>query len=250
MAQQAVAVSHSKDPMTNQQKMVNFTRSHLLRTFPSYRHTKIAHPKNYDPVLPWSLGCQLVSMNLHSADEHLLVAEGRFRQNGSCGYVLKPPYLIESSMEAPKEEQWRIRVLRGGYLPKPEYWSVSHSRCVNPFVKITVYDSNNSKSREAHHMTTVVKCNGLNPIWDEGSGFEFAVSHPLVAMLSITVWDTSDSGVEDFIAGAALPVAHLRQGYRSVALFDSWHTRSVAFALASLLVNCEKVHWGGVHEVC
>ena len=86
-----------------------------------------------------------------------------------------------------------------------------------------------------------MNCNGLNPVWDEKNGFEFVVSRPWVAMLSISVYDKPEHGIDDFVAGAAIPVSQLRQGYRSVALFDSTHSRTGPFAFASLLVNCQKL---------
>lgn len=254
MAQQAVTALHEKDPSTTCKKMLAFTRLHLFRAFPSRKHVSNGEIKNLDPVLLWSLGCQLVSMNFHRPDEHLLVAEGRFRQNGACGYVLKPPHMIEKDLanQIPKEERWVIRILRGNYIPKPEHRYNSHARCISPFVKCVIYDANsaNSSKVQQQHLTDVVKWNGFNPIWDEKDGFEFVVSRPDVAMVSITVWDMSDSGVEDFIGGASLPISHLRQGYRSVALFDSSNSRCGAFALASLLVNCQKMQWGQGSEVC
>jgi hypothetical protein len=241
MAHQAVALSHSKDPKSSRRKMLSFTKSHLCRTFPSKLHLKHTQASNNDPVLPWSMGCQLVAMNFHTPDEHLLVAEARFRQNGSCGYVLKPLDLTEGSTKSLKEQRWKIRVLRGSYLPKPDFRHAVQTGCVSPFIKMTLYDGN-STSKETQHVTAAVSCNGLNPVWDETAGFEFVVLRPSVAMVTIAVWDRADHGVESFIAGAAFPVAHLRQGYRSVALFDSSHTRSGPFALASLLVNCQKVY--------
>jgi len=90
-------------------------------------------------------------------------------------------------------------------------------------------------------MTGIVRSNGLNPVWDEKDGFKFVVTRPWVAMLSVIVYDKLENGMEDFVAGASIPIAHLRQGYRSVALYDSSHTRSGLFSFASLLVNLQKV---------
>ncbi|CAB9504809.1 Inactive phospholipase C-like protein 1 [Seminavis robusta] len=244
MAHQGLALAHSKDHKTVQRKMVHFTRNHLCRIFPSNSSISDSASKNFDPVLPWSLGCQLVAANHHAPDENLMLVAARFRQNGSCGYVRKPSALTRPSNISNKEQRWRIRVLRGSYLPKPDVRVSSHhhtNRCVRPFVKVVLHDGEDPSEKGQQHRTSVVPSNGLNPVWDDKQGFEFVVSQPWVAMLSIMVFDKSDNGMEDFIAGSAVPVAHLRQGYRSVSLFDSSHVRGGAYTFASLLVNCQKV---------
>jgi hypothetical protein len=241
MSYKALAVSNSKDPKTLQRNMINFTRNHLCRVFPS---TSNASPRNRDPVFPWSLGCQLVASNFHALDENLLVVEGRFRQNGSCGYVRKPSALTRPSSSAAREQRWKVRVLRGSYLPKSDVRvsSYSSAKCISPFVKVAVYDGDNTTTKnERQHVTSVVQSNGMNPAWGENEAYEFVVTKPWVAMLSITVHDKADNGTVDFIGGASIPMSHLRQGYRSVAVFDSSHTRSGAFALASLLVHLVKI---------
>ena len=58
---------------------------------------------NYDPSLPWALGCQLAALNAQitgEADAPLFLNHGKFLANGRCGYVLKPPYLRGAPAEA------------------------------------------------------------------------------------------------------------------------------------------------------
>lgn len=237
MCHQSFALFNDKDPKLMQRKMVEFTRNHLCRVFLEAGSAS----SNQDPVLAWSLGCQLVAMKYHACDEHLMLAEGRFRQNGSCGYVRKPTALTRPTTTV-KEQRWKIRILRGSYLPKADpRVAQQSSRCISPFVKVLVYDGADHPIPEREHETAVVSCNGLNPVWDEKEGFEFVVSRPWVAMLSIMVYDKTENGMDDFVAGAAIPFDHLRQGYRSVALFDSTHSRTGAYSLATLLVNCQKL---------
>ena len=243
MSQQTVSFFLRSDRRTTQQTIRTFTGARLCRIFPSH----ITSSRSiFDPVKAWSMGCQMVSLDHQAPDEQFLVGEGRFRQNGSCGYVLKPSYLIKSSPAEEKGERWRIKVLRGNYLPKPEgsqFYSSSvpssSHHCISPYVRITVLggDLENPQS-----CTKAVKGNGLNPVWDEHEGVDMVVSQPSVAMLSVVVFDQMAKGeVDSFVAGAAIPIAHLRQGYRSVALFDASYSRSGSFAYASLLVHCQKI---------
>ncbi len=41
----------------------------------------------------WNLGCQMVALNYQTDGTSMQLNEGKFRQNGRCGYVLKPAFL-------------------------------------------------------------------------------------------------------------------------------------------------------------
>jgi myosin heavy subunit len=224
---------------------VAFTRNHLCRTFPSWRLVRERKEVNYDPTTAHALGCQLVSMNLHSSDEHLLVNDGRFRANGSCGYVLKPAELLE---DVPQRAQtWRFTVLCGSCLPKSEVAMTRKSipvpvggsiHPISPFVRVALYDGAIGEEVILHETKPVHK-NGFSPVWnDEEDEFDFKVTNPSIAVLLFTVWDDDTS---DFVAGAAVPVDSIRQGYRSVSLFDSLHSRCGPYAYASIVVRAQQM---------
>ena len=236
MSQQAFVAYNRRDARILQQTMRKFTCSHLCRIFPS---TDIPGSKvAFESMKAWSMGCQLVSLDHFPTGEHLLLAEGRFRQNGSCGYVLKPSSLVCSSQGPEKKECWRIKVLRGNYLPKA--CSSSSRHCLSPYVKISLLGGEQESNV---FCTKTVVDNGFNPVWDDSEGFDVFVARPSVYMLSLVVRDrgAEERGEDSFVAGAAIAVAHLRQGYRSVALFDASHTRVGILAYASLLVHCQKI---------
>ena len=109
---------------------------------------------------------------------------------------------------------------------------------INPFVKVVVYGGD-IEGRKAEFRTKVVMKNGINPIWDEKSGFKFTSKNPTLSLCVFTVWHKGEHG-EEFIAGSALPLSCFREGYRSVALFDAYHTRAGPHAFASLLVKVNK----------
>ena len=50
---------------------------------------------NFNPILGWSAGCQLIALNFQKADLDLRLNDGRFRTNGNCGYILKPQNMLE-----------------------------------------------------------------------------------------------------------------------------------------------------------
>jgi hypothetical protein len=225
-----------KDP-ENPYRLKEFTTEHICRTFPSWKDLEGKKVINSDPLMLWALGCQLVSLNYSTFDEHLLKADGRFRRNGSSGYVLKPECLTHDDPLKERQETWNIGILCGSCLPSPE--SSSKKSGINPFVKLTVHGGD-LESKSAEHRTNVVMKNGLNPVWDEKKGFTFTSLNPSMSIIVFTVWNKCENG-DEFIAASSMPVSCMREGVRSVALFDMYNTRSGPHAYAALLVKAQKL---------
>lgn len=73
------------------------------------------------------MGGQLVALNFQTDDSPMTLNDGRFRENGGCGYVYKPHSVLpteENSMSL----NLRIKVLCGSCLPKPYGESVGESK--------------------------------------------------------------------------------------------------------------------------
>lgn len=87
----------------------------LARTYPM--GTRI-DSSNYDPMPMWRVGCQMVALNWQTRDLHLRVNEGFFdHQNGGCGYVLKPPSLLDVGSEVRTSPYVLVlRVICGSHL--------------------------------------------------------------------------------------------------------------------------------------
>ena len=74
---------------------------------------------------------------------------------------------------------------------------------------------------------------------DGNNAKTFLVHNLEVAMVLFQVVD-EDLGMDDRIASAAVPVHCLREGYRSVPLFDAHcHSRTGPFRFATLLVRID-----------
>ena len=67
--------------------MLACTERQLVRTYP--KGTRF-DSSNYDPMQMWRCGVQVVSLNFQTLDMYMHLNQGFFRQNGGCGYVLKP----------------------------------------------------------------------------------------------------------------------------------------------------------------
>ncbi|GAX20251.1 phosphatidylinositol phospholipase C, delta [Fistulifera solaris] len=86
---------------SNSPQWREYNVSHMTRTYPAGARVDSS---NYNPVLAWALGCQLVALNFQTADTALVLNDGLFAQQGNCGYILKPDsVLLQASSE--KDEQ-------------------------------------------------------------------------------------------------------------------------------------------------
>jgi phosphatidylinositol phospholipase C delta len=208
-----------------------FNQAHMSRTYPSGSRVDSS---NYNPLLAWSTGCQMVALNFQTEDAFLRLNDGRFRENGSCGYVLKPSSLMmkDDFSHSSASVRLSIRVLSASCLPKPK--GQRSGDCIDPYVKVSVFDvKNEEKETITSYPTSVVPSNGFFPIWGQEK-FAFVVENGAVALLQVTVYDKAK---DDFIGSSTIPISCLRRGIRSVKLYDATNTRSGAFDFASLLLD-------------
>lgn len=183
----------------------------------------------------------MVSLNFQTSDFAMRSNDGRFRENGGCGYVLKPSSIMadyDPSQSGPIPVKLSVRVLSGYNLPKPRGESVGD--CIDPYVKASVFDVKaEGKETVTTFQTNVFPGNGLFPIWNHEK-FSFVVENSAIAMFQIAVYAKEKGSVvgsDEFVAGASIPISCLRKGIRSVKLFDAKNTRSGAFDFASLLIE-------------
>uniref|UniRef100_A0A7S4S4M8 Phosphoinositide phospholipase C n=1 Tax=Ditylum brightwellii TaxID=49249 RepID=A0A7S4S4M8_9STRA len=223
----------SLSKQTNSRQWIEYNRTHLTRTFPS---GKRVDSSNYSPMVAWSNGCQMVALNFQTPDSPLRINDGRFRENGGCGYILKPCTLTtKDEFLKPVSSRLSIKVLNGSCLPKPK--GQRRGECIDPYVKLSLYDEQEGKEVCTNYTTSFVVDNGFFPIWNKDK-YTFDVCNAAVAILQLTVWDKDGlHSKDDFIASASIPISCMRQGIRSVRLFDSNNTRSGAFDFASLLIE-------------
>lgn len=219
-------------------KWILYNQTHISRTFPSGSRIDSS---NYSPILAWSVGCQMAALNIQSSDEGLFVNDGRFRENGGVGYVLKPSILMMKDEHDPRSTHLEIKILSGSCLPKPK--GLSFGECIDPYVKISLFDCHEGKEVNLSQTTNVLLQNGFSPIWNFEDSFHLDVKNTSVAVMQFSVWNKNSLPKDDeIIASASVPISCMRQGIRSVQLFDENMTRSGAFAFASLLVLVKFKH--------
>ncbi|EGD81646.1 hypothetical protein PTSG_02362 [Salpingoeca rosetta] len=207
-------------------KFVKRNIRQLARVYPSgFR----IDSSNYPPQEMWNAGCQLVALNYQTPCSEMHLNQGKFADNGGCGYILKPRELrdpsatfnpaVPSTIPIEQSRTITIRVLSGQHLPKAARESHDYVRgeIIDPYVRVTIFglrgDNKQSKS-------SVVQNNGFNPRWSDRDVMEFDVAFPEVSLVYFEVYDSDFISGDDFVAQSAIPVQSLRPGFRHIHLFS------------------------------
>lgn len=208
-----LASSHASD-------LVAFIQTHLVRVYPS---GKRVNSSNYDPRVHWALGCQIVALNHQTNDEGMRWNQALFKDNGGCGYVLKPSKLRCSGCLPPPgfitaspptiNPKLHIRVISGQNLPSD---GGANNDIVDPYVILEVDGLRGENNRKR---TKTVSNNGLNPYW--GEEFSFDVLDMDLSFLGFTVMDYDRNSADDFLAYNTFRINSLLPGYRHVPLYDA-----------------------------
>ncbi|CDW90514.1 1-phosphatidylinositol-bisphosphate phosphodiesterase eta-2 [Stylonychia lemnae] len=174
---------------------------------------------NYSPLEGWAVGAQIVALNLQTKDEHQLINNCYFEQNGGkyCGYILKPPFLRgllpESNLPT---KTIKINLLSGFQLPKKG----ERKDIVDPFVTIelkTTSFKDNIKNQEMVK-TKFIKNNGFNPIWSKE--FKFKYIDGELNFLIFKVYDMDETG-DTLLCWNAVNIECLRKGIRVITMKDN-----------------------------
>ena len=141
-----------------------YNRSHITRIYPNGSRVDSS---NFSPLLSWTLGCQMVSLNFQTTDSPLIINDGLFRQNGGCGYVLKSDELRDvhgtlstQSTSTKTMRTIRIRVVSGSCLPKPD--GKPNGECIDPYVRVRIHDLVEAVQCKHHKKW---RCRIQWPIW-------------------------------------------------------------------------------------
>jgi len=200
---------------------IDYNSRQLSRIYPKGMRVDSS---NYDPVPAWNAGCQIVALNYQTGSEPTWINDGKFLENGRCGYVLKPKYLREEKItfnptaKAKPVKTLNLTIISGFQLPKVAgKEEKQNGEIIDPYVKVKVrgVPIDEGKSQK----TKVIKANGFNPHWN--AEFKFPLCFPDLAILFFTVNDADVISSDDFIGQYALPINTLREGYRTVPLKDS-----------------------------
>ncbi|XP_027329946.1 phosphoinositide phospholipase C 2-like isoform X5 [Abrus precatorius] len=177
------AINHAKD-------IVRFTQRNILRVYP--KGTRI-DSSNYNPLIGWMHGAQMVAFNMQGYGRSLWLMHGMFRANGGCGYVKKPDFLLKTG-------------------PNNEVFDPKVKLPVKTTLKVGIAGV---PSDTIMKKTKPIEDN-WSPTWNEV--YEFPLTVPELALLRIEVHEYDMSEKDDFGGQTCLPVWELRSGIRAIPL--------------------------------
>ena len=113
----------------------------------------------------WSVGAQLVALNYQTKNDVDTMANlGKFRENGKCGYVLKPEYLRFDNAPPSPPIRLYVHVISAEQLPKPG--GSQGGEIIDPYVMVHIAGIPEDTKE---YRTATVNDNGFNPTWNEVS---------------------------------------------------------------------------------
>ncbi|XP_014906929.1 1-phosphatidylinositol 4,5-bisphosphate phosphodiesterase zeta-1-like isoform X2 [Poecilia latipinna] len=187
----------------------------LSRIYPAGSRTSSS---NYNPQEFWNVGAQLVALNFQSPGLSMDLNNGRFQDNGGCGYVLKPAVLMPSersfdpstSCRYLKPIQLVLKVISGSNLPV-----IKSRNTLDPFVRVEIHGiAFDSRSKSTH----TVKNNSMTPRWDTDMNFNITV--PELCLIRFCVRDQTTLFKSEFVGQYTMPFTSLKKGYRWVPLLS------------------------------
>ncbi|CAJ2644062.1 unnamed protein product [Trifolium pratense] len=200
-------------------EIVRFTQQNILRVYP--KGTRITS-SNYNPLIGWMHGAQMVAFNMQGYGRSLWLMQGMFKANGRCGYVKKPDFLLKPGPinevfdpKAPLPAKTTLKVTV--YMGEGWYYDFKHTH----FDQFSPPDFYARIGIAGVPFDTVMKKtksieDSWLPSWNEV--FEFPLSVPELALLRIEVHEYDMSEKDDFGGQTCLPVWELRSGIRAIPL--------------------------------
>ncbi|XP_071630783.1 LOW QUALITY PROTEIN: 1-phosphatidylinositol 4,5-bisphosphate phosphodiesterase epsilon-1-like [Temnothorax longispinosus] len=193
--------------------VLSHAETQLIRTYPAGMRIDST---NFNPVIFWAFGIQMVALNYQTDDAGLNLNSAMFEQNGQCGYVRKPSVMWDKG-----------HMMYRRFNPWEKEFDGLHSAHLSltitsgQYVSVTNFVASTYVEVElvgipidcAKHKTKVIQNNALNPIWNEK--FCFQVMFKDLAFLRFGVIEASSHHV---IAQRVIPLKCLRPGYRHVRL--------------------------------
>ncbi|KAK1311661.1 Phosphoinositide phospholipase C 2 [Acorus calamus] len=226
------SVSYSKE-------IVRFTQKNMLRIYP--KGTRF-NSSNYNPLIGWMHGAQMVAFNMQGYGRSLWCMHGKFRANGGCGYVKKPDFLLkpdengdvfDPKAKQPVKKTLKVKVYMG------DGWHLdfrqTHFDLYSPPDFYTRVGIAGVPADTIMKKTKTIEDN-WTPVWNEE--FIFPLTVPELALLRIEVHEYDMSEKDDFGGQTCLPVSELRTGIRAVPLHDS---KGEKYKSVKLLVRFELV---------
>jgi hypothetical protein len=199
--------------------LIKQTIKSSLRMYPDGLRQDSSNP---NPIHPWNFGVQMVALNYQHDDQQMSLSYGKFLDNGGCGYILKPRYLIdidktlfnplnylikppvlgENILEYP--QRLIIKIISGQFLPRA---NETTKDIPDPYVVISTHGITCDQQSQK---TKVIDNNGFDPEWNET--FQFDIHFPQMCLVRFDVYDSDTFSRDDRLACFCLPMTTMQMG--------------------------------------
>ncbi|RZB50359.1 Phosphoinositide phospholipase C 2 isoform C [Glycine soja] len=206
---------------THGKEIVRFTQRNILRVYP--KGTRITST-NYNPLIGWMHGAQMVAFNMQGYGRSLWLMQGMFKANGGCGYVKKPDFLLkvgqnnevfDPKAHLPVKTTLKVTIYMGeGWFHDFKHTHFDKFSPPDFYARVGIAGVPNDTVMKK---TEKVEDN-WSPSWNQV--FEFPLAVPELALLRVEVHEYDMSEKDDFGGQTCLPVWELRSGIRAVPLYS------------------------------
>lgn len=123
-----------------QQYQQHFSRFHRTKISRVYPKGQRLDSSNFSPVPFWNVGSQMIALNYQTPDKSMQLNQAKFRDNGGCGFLLKPEFMYaEAGDEALSRVTAKVVTLR---VIGARYLCRSNRNINCPLVEVEVLGSN------------------------------------------------------------------------------------------------------------
>ena len=208
-----------KASQANPVGLIKQTLKSSLRMYPDGLRQDSSNP---NPINPWNFCIQMVALNYQYDDSMMSLSYGKFSDNGGCGYVLKPKYLIDidktlfnplnyivkpSTLSENIEEypqRLTITVISAQFLPRV---NETTNDIPDPYVIVSTHGI---ACDQQSYRTKTIYDNGFNPEWNEI--FTFDVYFPQMCLVRFDIYDYDRFTRDDLLASFCLPMTTMQTG--------------------------------------
>ncbi|KAH7248212.1 PLC-like phosphodiesterase [Fusarium solani] len=203
---------------------------YMMRVYPD--RTRITS-NNFDPLLYWRRGIQMVALNWQTFDLGMQINRAMFDGGQDfSGYVLKPAELRDIQKER-SVVSFTIDVISVQRLMRPA--SLPANKAMNPYVEVEVFHASDKREKRNESAlprdfdppqkfrTNIVRENGFNPMFDGHFKFKVTKKQPDLVFVRWSVKLSNDG--ENYndrpaVATYTAKLSNLKQGYRTLPLLN------------------------------
>jgi len=195
---------HFEMMSVDEDKIINLAKNHSVSNYSSNNLIRI-YPKNiridssnYNPIVSWNLGCQIVALNWQTLDKYMYINEAMFNLH-PIGY--RPRDTIK------KDKNIILNIYSGKYISTIP---------VSTYVRISIIGNS-----EKNYRTKIDRKNGIAPIWKEIFTINKIKSEKIVFIL----FEIVNSNADVVLAHKCICLSDLISGYQYLNLISDSKNR-------------------------